>query len=61
MFSVEDIGEYYGLQLRSDVIHLAAVFEHFRDTCLTYYGLDPACYMTLPNFAWDATSEMFEI
>ena len=21
---------------------------------MTYYGLDPAYYMTLPNFAWDA-------
>jgi hypothetical protein len=22
--------------------------------CLDYYGLDPAHYYTLPNFAWDA-------
>ena len=33
---------------------LADVFESFRDMCLDYYGLDPAHYYTLPNFAWDA-------
>ena len=33
---------------------LTDVFENFRNWCMEYYGLDPAYYMTLPNFAWDA-------
>jgi len=40
--------------LRTDVLLLTDVFENFRDLCLEYYGLDPAHYFTLPNFAWDA-------
>ena len=30
------------------------VFEKFRDICLSFYGLDPVYYYTLPNFAFDA-------
>ena len=33
---------------------LTDVFEKFRDMCLSYYGLDPVYYYTLPNFAFDA-------
>ena len=40
--------------MRTDVLLLTDVFENFRDLCLEYYGLDPAHYFTLPNFAWDA-------
>ena len=29
------------------------VFENFRDMCLNYYGLDPAYYVTLPNYSWN--------
>ena len=40
--------------MKTDVLLLTDVFENFRDLCLKYYGLDPAHYFTLPNFAWDA-------
>ena len=30
------------------------VFENFRDMCLNYYGFDPAYYLTLPNYSWNA-------
>eukprot|EP00972_Heterocapsa_arctica_P045179 6670301-Heterocapsa_arctica.AAC.1 len=33
----------------------------FRDTRMTYYGLDPAHYYALPNFAWDAMLKMTKI
>ena len=38
----------------TDVYLLADVFENFRDMCLNYYGLDPAYYITLPNYSWNA-------
>ena len=37
-----------------DVLLLADVFENFRTTCIIYYKLDPANYMTTPSLAWDA-------
>ena len=53
-FDVKDMGEYHDLYLQTDVLLLADVFENFRIMCMNYYGLDPAHYYTLPNFAWDA-------
>ena len=48
------MGEYHDLYLKTDVLLLTDVFENFRDMCLSYYGLDPVYYYTLPNFAFDA-------
>ena len=53
-FGLRSLGQYHDLYLRTDVLLLTDVFENFRDLCLQYYGLDPAHYFTLPNFAWDA-------
>ena len=53
-FGIRNLGQYQDLYLRTDVLLLTDVFENFRDLCLEYYGLDPAHYFTLPNFAWDA-------
>ena len=53
-FGIRNLGQYHDLYLRTDVLLLTDVFEKFRDLCLEYYGLDPAHYFTLPNFAWDA-------
>ena len=51
---IRNLGQYHDLYLRTDVLLLTDVSENFRDLCLEYYGLDPAHYFTLPNFAWDA-------
>lgn len=53
-FGVKNLGEYHDLYLRTDVLLLTDIYENFRDLCLEYYGLDPAHYFTLPNFAWEA-------
>ena len=53
-FGIKSMGEYHDLYLKTDVLLLTDVFENFRDMCLSYYGLDPVYYYTLPNFAFDA-------
>ena len=46
------------IYLKTDVLLLADVYENVRDMCLEYYGLDPAHYYTLPNYAWDVMLKM---
>ena len=53
-FGLKDLGEYYDLYLKTDVILLANVFEEFRKVCLKNYGLDPAHFYTAPGLAWKA-------
>ena len=53
-FNCKSIKDYHDLYLKSDVLHLADVFENFRKTCLKHYNLDPAYYYTSPGLAWDA-------
>ena len=50
----QTLGDYHDIYLKSDVYLLADVFENFRSTALSTYGLDPAHYFTLPGFSWDA-------
>ncbi|XP_071650755.1 uncharacterized protein [Temnothorax longispinosus] len=53
-FSIQTLGEYSNLYLKTDVLLLADIFENFCDSCVASYGLDPAHYYTLPGFTWDA-------
>ena len=52
-FNIKNLGEYHDLYLMTDVYLLTDVFENFRDMCMNYYGLDPAYYITLPNYSWN--------
>ena len=54
IFQLKYMGEYHDLYLKTEVLLLTDAFEHFRNLCMKYYELDPAYYMTLPRFAWDA-------
>ncbi len=60
-FYIKNMGEYHDLYPKTDVLLLADVFENFRDMCIEYYGLDPAHYYTLPNYAWDVMLKMTDI
>ena len=53
-FKLKYMDEYHDLYSKTDVLRLTDVFENFRNLCMKYYGLDPAYYMTLPNYDWDA-------
>ena len=53
-FNCKTLGDYHDVYLFTDVGLLADVFENFREMAMQYYGLDPAHYLTLPHFSWDA-------
>ena len=53
-FNTKNLGEYHDLYVQSDTILLADVFKSFRNLCLNTYGLDPACFLSLPGLAWQA-------
>ena len=60
-FNLKTMGDYHDLYLKSDILLLADVFEHFRKTCLQYYKLDPCHYFTSPGLSWDAMLKMTDI
>jgi hypothetical protein len=54
-FNMKTLKDYHDLYLKTDILLLTDVFESFRISAITNYGLDPANgYFTLPNYAWDA-------
>lgn len=49
-----NLGMYVQLYLKSDVLLLTAVFENFRKMCMDTYQLDPAHFVSLPSYTWQA-------
>ena len=48
------MGDYHDIYVRSDVALLCDVFEKFRKSAISYYGIDPCHYYTNPGYSWDA-------
>ena len=53
-FGLRNLGEYYDLYLKTDVILLSNIFEKFRKVCMENYGLDPTHFYTTPGLVWQA-------
>jgi hypothetical protein len=52
---IQEFQDYMFTYLKTDVLLLADIFTSFRQTCISYYQLDPANYLSAPSLAWDAT------
>ena len=46
--------DYHNIYLKTDIFLLADIFQSFRETALSKYGLDPLWYYSTPGLAWDA-------
>ena len=53
-FNMKTLKDYHNLYLKIDVLGLADVMEYYRETAYENYGLDPAQYIGLPSYTWDA-------
>ena len=51
-FDIKSWGEYYELYNVFDVNLMADSFEHFRNTTLSAFGVDPMHYITAPQMAY---------
>ena len=60
-FNCKNLKDYHDVYLSSYVLLLADVFENFRKTAMATYGLDPAHYLTLPGYSWDALLKSTEV
>ena len=54
----KNLGEYMLLYVKTDALLLNDVFENFRELSLSYYGLDPCPYFSLPGLSYDAMLKM---
>ena len=51
-FDIKTWGEYYELYNVLDVTLMADAFEHFRNTTLNAFGVDPMHCITAPQMAY---------
>ena len=49
---MESMGDYHDVNLKTDVLVLAVVFEEFRSICLEFYALDHISSGSL-GCSWD--------
>ena len=60
-FEMKTAKDYLDLDLKSDILLLADVFEKFRNNILKNYGLCPSHYLSVRGLSWDAMLKMTKI
>ena len=53
-FNCKNLGEYLNTYLRIDVGMLCDIFENFRTSMMKTHKLDPAHFISLPGYLWNA-------
>ena len=59
--SNKNLGDYHDLYVQSDTLLLADAFENFRNMFVKVYELDPAHFLSVPGFAWQACLKKTEV
>lgn len=57
-FKVETLLDFVLIYMKSDILLLACVCEHFRNVCMKNYELDPFQFITAPSLSWNAMLKM---
>ena len=60
-FKCINFGEYCDLYLKIDICLLTDVFENFRYVSHKHYGLDPAMYLSLPQYSFDCALKFTKV
>ena len=53
-FEIKDLSEYHDLNLKSDILILADVFENFQKMCLKIYHLHTTKFVSALRLVWQA-------
>ena len=56
-----NLGDYHNLNVQSDTLLLADVFENFRSKCIEIYELDPTYFLSAPRLAWQTYLKKTEV
>ena len=59
--SNKNLVDHHDFYVQSDTILLADVFENFRNMYIKVYELDPAHFLPVPGFAWQACLKKTEV
>ena len=60
-FSDKNLGGYHDLDVWSNILLLADVFENFRNNHTEIYKLDPADVLSAPGLTWQACFKKTEV
>ena len=60
-FTNKNIDDYHDLQVQTDALLFADVFENFRNKCIEIYHLVPAHVLSAPGLVWEACLKKAEI
>ena len=60
-FNNKSLGHYNDLDVQSNALLLADVFENFRDKFIEIYELDPPHFLSAPGLAWQGCLKETEV